>query len=143
MAAVYTAYLFAQARARDLWQSPLLPAHLAVQAFLAGGGLLLLVNPDPDLGGPLVGFFGLALVLHLALALSEATMGHPTAHAALAARNMMRGRYAGFFWGGLTLSVAALALVGATPAGGGAAALVGLLLFEHAYVQAGQSVPLA
>jgi Fe-S-cluster-containing dehydrogenase component len=143
MAAVYTAYLFAQARARDLWQSPLLPAHLAVQAFLAGGGLLLLVNPDPDLGGPLVGFFGLALVLHLALALSEATMGHPTAHAALAARNMMRGRYAGFFWGGLTLSVAALALVGATRAGGGAAALVGLLLFEHAYVQAGQSVPLA
>ena len=25
-AAVYTAYLFAQAKARDLWQSPLLPA---------------------------------------------------------------------------------------------------------------------
>jgi ferredoxin/formate-dependent nitrite reductase membrane component NrfD len=143
MTAVYTAYLFAQARARDLWQSPLLPAHLGVQAFLAGGGLLLLVNPDPDLAGPLVGFFGLALVLHLALALSEATMGHPTAHAALAAKNMLRGRYAGFFWGGLILSVAALALVGMTPPGAGASALVGLLLFEHAYVQAGQSVPLA
>src|SRR6266545_4894592 len=28
LAAVYTAYLFAQAKARDLWQSPLLPAHL-------------------------------------------------------------------------------------------------------------------
>ena len=36
--AVYTAYLFAQAKARDLWQSPLLPAHLAVQAVLAGAG---------------------------------------------------------------------------------------------------------
>ncbi|MEJ2202619.1 MAG: polysulfide reductase NrfD [Gemmatimonadota bacterium] len=143
MAAVYTAYLLAQARARDLWQSPLLPAHLGVQAFLAGGGVLLLVNPLPELDGPLVGFFGLALVLHLALAVSEATMGHPTAHAALAARNMLRGRYAGFFWGGLVLSVVALALAGATPPAAGACALLGLLLFEHAYVQAGQSVPLA
>jgi Ni/Fe-hydrogenase subunit HybB-like protein len=26
--AAYTAYLFAQAQARDRWQSPLLPAHL-------------------------------------------------------------------------------------------------------------------
>ncbi|MDY7092112.1 MAG: 4Fe-4S dicluster domain-containing protein, partial [Acidobacteriota bacterium] len=34
--AVYTAYLFAQAKARDLWQSPLLPPHLLVQAVLAG-----------------------------------------------------------------------------------------------------------
>jgi Fe-S-cluster-containing dehydrogenase component/formate-dependent nitrite reductase membrane component NrfD len=143
MAAVYTAYLLAQARARDLWQSPLLPAHLGVQAFLAGGGVLLLVNPLPELDGPLVGFFGLALVLHLALAVSEATMGHPTAHAALAARNMLRGRYAGFFWGGLVLSVVALALAGVTPPAAGACALLGLLLFEHAYVQAGQSVPLA
>ena len=37
----YTAYLFAQAKARDLWQSPLLPAHLAVQAVLAGAAALL------------------------------------------------------------------------------------------------------
>ena len=36
MTAVYTAYLFAQARARDLWQSPLLPPHMAVQGMLGG-----------------------------------------------------------------------------------------------------------
>ena len=40
-AAVYTAYLFAQAKARDLWQSPLLPPHLAVQAALAGAAAML------------------------------------------------------------------------------------------------------
>jgi hypothetical protein len=34
MTAVYTAYLFAQAKARDLWQNPLLPPHLLVQALL-------------------------------------------------------------------------------------------------------------
>ena len=39
MAAVYTAYLFAQAKARDLWQSPLLPPHLLVQAVLLGAAV--------------------------------------------------------------------------------------------------------
>jgi formate-dependent nitrite reductase membrane component NrfD len=36
MTGVYTAFLFAQAKARDLWQNPLLPPHLAVQSVLAG-----------------------------------------------------------------------------------------------------------
>jgi formate-dependent nitrite reductase membrane component NrfD len=142
-AAVYTAYLFAQARARDLWQSPLLPAHLAVQAFVAGGAVLSLAVRDPTLRTPVASFFGLALVLHLALAVGEATVGHPTADAALAARNMTRGRFAGFFWGGLSLSVLALVTAATLPAVAAVAGLVGLLLFEHAYVQAGQSVPLA
>ena len=48
--AVYTAFLFAQARARDLWQSPLLPPQMAVQTFLAGAGatapLALAVAPE-------------------------------------------------------------------------------------------------
>src|SRR6516162_988805 len=39
--AVYTAFLFAQAKARDLWQSPLLPAHLAISAALAGAAAML------------------------------------------------------------------------------------------------------
>ena len=42
-AAVYTAWLFAQAKARDLWQSPLLPPQLLVQAVASGAGALLLV----------------------------------------------------------------------------------------------------
>jgi len=142
-AAIYTAYLFAQARARDLWQSPLLPAHLAVQALVAGGAVMLLAVRDPELMAPVVTFYGFALVVHVALSVGEATMGHPTAHAALAARNMTSGRYAGFFWGGLTLSVIALGLAGSMPVFGALAGLAGLLLFEHAYVQAGQSVPLA
>jgi len=141
--AIYTAYLFAQARARDLWQSPLLPAHLAVQAFVAGGAVMLLAVGDSELMAPVVTFYGFALVVHVALSVGEATMGHPTAHAALAARNMTSGRYAGFFWGGLALSVVALGLAGSIPVAGALAGLAGLLLFEHAYVQAGQSVPLA
>ena len=69
-------------------------------------------------------------------------MTHPTAHAHLAAAEMIRGRYARFFWAGL----AAVAVAVAAPWIGVVAvpfALVGLLAHEHAYVQAGQSVPLA
>src|SRR5687768_10341027 len=42
MTAVYTAYLFAQAKARDMWQNPLLPPHLLVQALLLGSAVLIL-----------------------------------------------------------------------------------------------------
>jgi len=36
-AAVYTAFLFAQAKGRDFWQNPLLSVHLLAHALLAGG----------------------------------------------------------------------------------------------------------
>ncbi len=143
LTAVYTAYLFAQARARDLWQSPLLPLHLAVQAFVAGGALTVVLARAPAVRGPALWFYGLALILHLALAAGEATMGHPTADGALAARNMIRGRYAGLFWMGLALALAAVLVTGTLPGLGAAAGLAGLLCYEHAFVQAGQSVALA
>ena len=44
LAAVYTAFLFAQAGGRDLWQSPLLAWHLLVQAVMAGRAALLLAG---------------------------------------------------------------------------------------------------
>src|SRR4029078_12819533 len=40
LTAVYTAYLFAQAKARDMWQNPLLPPHLLVQALLLSSAVL-------------------------------------------------------------------------------------------------------
>ena len=46
LTAVYTAYLFAQAKARDLWQNPLLPPHFVVQAVLGRRRCaLLLASP--------------------------------------------------------------------------------------------------
>ena len=40
LSAVYTAFLFAQAEGRDLWQGALLPWHLLVQAVMAGAAAL-------------------------------------------------------------------------------------------------------
>jgi Fe-S-cluster-containing dehydrogenase component/formate-dependent nitrite reductase membrane component NrfD len=142
MTAVYTAYLFAQARARDLWQSPLLPGHLLIQAIVAGAAILILITNGgvPD---SLVVCFRLALATHLLLVLGEASMRHPTAHGTLAARAMIKGEYAHYFWIAVPLGVLGLVFAVSTPVIAAGAALVSLLLYEHAFVQAGQSVPLA
>ena len=143
--ACYTAFLFAQAKARDLWQSPLLAPHLGVQAALAGSAALIPFAYGAG-GHPartaLEATLAVAAGVHLILVFGELTVGHPTAHAHLAATEMWRGRYARFFWPGVLLAGVGIA----APWIGWVAApfaLAGLLAHEHSYVQAGQSVPLA
>ena len=144
LTAVYTAYLFAQAKARDMWQNPLLPPHLLVQSLLVGAAALLPFAAwlTPSLVPIMLWALGATSLLHLLMVWGEITLAHPTAHARLAVWEMVRGRYRTYFWVGIFLSLPGLV----APWLGLAAApfaLIGLLLYEHAYVQAGQSVPLA
>lgn len=147
LSAVYTAWLFAQAKARDLWQSPLLPPQLLVQALAAGAAGLWLLAPgvEPLAARLLSGVTIVAALLHLLLVAGEATITHATAHARLAAQEMTRGRYARFFRAGMALQAAGVLLGLALPQSALVAPLVlaGLLAYEHAFVQAGQAVPLA
>ncbi|RMH18532.1 MAG: 4Fe-4S dicluster domain-containing protein [Acidobacteria bacterium] len=144
LAAVYTAYLFAQAKGRDLWQSPLLPPHLLVQAVLAGAATLVPLAPGlaPEALAPLLTIVAGAALVHLLLVAGEVTLAHGTAHARLANREMTSGRFRIYFWAGAALVTASLAApwigVAAAPL-----ALAGLFAYEHAYVQAAQAVPLA
>jgi Ni/Fe-hydrogenase subunit HybB-like protein len=152
--------LFAQAKARDMWQNPLLPPHLMVQALLVGSAALLpfAVRLEPatqlDRGAPLPLLWILAItsLLHVLMIWGEVSLTHATAHARLAVWEMVSGRYKSDFWVGLVLSILggliswlALFEVVSSSLGVGAApmALIGLMLYENAYVQAGQSVPLA
>jgi formate-dependent nitrite reductase membrane component NrfD len=144
MTAVYTAYLFAQSKARDLWQNPLLPAHFLVQAVLGGSAALAVCAAvwEPAVLRPLLWTLAGSSLVHLLLVLGEVTLSHPTAHARLAAWEMVRGRYGRYF----RVSVVLLAVAIAAPWIGVLAAplaIVGLFAHEHAYVQAGQAVPLA
>jgi formate-dependent nitrite reductase membrane component NrfD len=152
MTAVYTAFLFAQAKARDLWQSPLGGVHFFVHTVLLGAGVLVLlglVEGGPaggataaDVRTALLWTLSLSAWAHLALALLEHTLTHVTAHARLAAEQMRNGRWAVPFRASAVLMI----LCGLAPWLGPLVALAGLagvLLYEHAYVQAGQSVPLA
>jgi len=166
LTAVYTAYLFAQAKARDLWQNPLLPPHLLVQALLVGSAVLLTSSAwfeatrprrsfidivPPTVFASLV-ILAVTSLLHVLMIWGEVSLTHATAHARVAVWEMVHGRYKSNFWIGLVLSVLggalpSLAILGyasiSIGVGGAPLALIGLMLFEHAYVQAGQSVPLA
>ena len=149
MTAVYTAYLLAQAKARDLWQSPLLPPHLFVQTLLAGAAALAPVAAvlEPQAVPPLLWIVAGASLVHLLMVGGELTLTHGTAHAKLATHEMTGGRFKTAFWLGIALGAIGVAApwLGLTLGAWLAAplALIGLFLFEHAFVQAGQSVPLA
>ncbi|MEZ4416815.1 MAG: 4Fe-4S dicluster domain-containing protein [Gemmatimonadota bacterium] len=144
LTAIYTAFLFGQSRGRDLWQNPMLPVHLLAQAVMAGAGVLGLLAPAFGVW-PLPALrwvFAIAAAGHLFLMVSDIWVGGATAHARLAHHELIRGHFAGFYWGGLLLSLVALAApwLGMPSF---IAGLVGLFLFEHGFVQAGQRVPLA
>lgn len=153
LAAMYTAFLFGQCEGRDLWQTPLLPVHLVVQALLCGAALLALL-PEGLGGGPQVNYVAsrtlvICLGLHLLMLLGEVAIPHTTDNARYAARLITHGPFSPSFWGGaVTLGgilPLLLLLTGASnPWMVGIAAvlaLAGLLIFEWCFVMAGQSVP--
>jgi Fe-S-cluster-containing dehydrogenase component/formate-dependent nitrite reductase membrane component NrfD len=151
-AAVYTAFLFSQSKGRDLWQSPALPAHMFVQAVVAGAAttaLLGLAGLDA-LVAPSRPVLAAALVGHVALLGSELFTPHQTEDAEEAAARITRGEFRGVFWiGGVGLGIAAplvvLAASGAVVAvaAAGAFALGGLLAFEYCWITAPQTISLA
>jgi Fe-S-cluster-containing dehydrogenase component/formate-dependent nitrite reductase membrane component NrfD len=153
LAAVYTAFLFAQAEGRDLWQSALLPWHLFVQALMAGAaGLLILglfLGLSPEAARVLAWTFGVALLVNLLLtAGGEFAVPHASLVAKTAARMITRGRYARHYWGsllaGLLLPLAITVFAGGSPAAlalAGGLSLLGLFSYEWAYVMAPQDVP--
>jgi formate-dependent nitrite reductase membrane component NrfD len=151
-AAVYTAFLFGQAEGRDLWQSTLLPVHLIVQALVAGAAALLLLNlfvsVPADIMTVAIRVFAGTLVLDLLVTLmGEFGMPHASEVAARAAHRISHGTYKKhFWWGSIVLGhVVALALLipGTAVLNGVAAAasLIGLYLYEYAFVTAPQEIP--
>jgi len=149
--ATYTAFLFGQAEGRDLWQTPLLPFHLVVQALMVGAAALLildLVLPMPaELSQVTFITFAAMLVIDLFITLvGEFGMPHASEVAAKAAHAISHGAYKDHFWkGSLGLGhvVPVLCVLpGLTPlaAIGGLCAIAGLYLFEYAFVMAPQEI---
>ncbi|NJN94093.1 MAG: polysulfide reductase NrfD [Anaerolineales bacterium] len=158
-AAVYTAFLFGQAEGRDLWQSTLLPAHLVIQALMVGSATLLALGPfvlmAPVMTTALLWIFGVSLAVDLFVTLlGEFGMPHASEVAARAAHAISHGKYRIYFWAGSIvlghlLPLALLLIVGLTnflPAPGllfiaAIMTIVGLYLFEYAFVMAPQEIP--
>jgi formate-dependent nitrite reductase membrane component NrfD len=156
--ACYSAFLFAQAKGRDLWQSPLFLWHLLVQALVAGSGTILIAGTlmvaAPEVLRPAVLILLISLIASLAMNLGEIALPHVSEDVRIATRILIRGRLSARFWGlvvglGLVTPIILAALVVAsmvpTAAEFAAAllALAGLWWFEELWVKAGQSVPLS
>ncbi|MEM9454766.1 MAG: 4Fe-4S dicluster domain-containing protein [Myxococcota bacterium] len=150
--AIYTAFLFAQAEGRDLWQSPLLPVHLVVQAMAMGSGALLLLHAVSGLPVDLVQvmrpLFGTMLVVDLFVTLAgELGIPHASEIAARAAHEIAHGRHRQrFWWGAVVVGHAvplALLLPGSAVLAGLAAVLAGagLYYYEYVFVMAPQEIP--
>ncbi|HET9533708.1 MAG TPA: 4Fe-4S dicluster domain-containing protein [Blastocatellia bacterium] len=162
LSAVYSAFLFKQARGRVFWHSQLTTLHLLVQAIIAGSAALLIFAVfDSALTGISpsgTGFDFLqyellgATVAHGVLVMGEVLTPEENNEKRRAARLITRGIFSKLFWGGVIAAGTVLPLVALatglaqTPAIAAAVsllALAGLFLWEHIWVQAGQAVPLS
>ena len=159
LTAIYTAFLFAQAKGRDLWQSHLLPFNLFIQAITAGAAFSVIAMWTPMLKATgLVTTSGIillgALLTHITLVISgEMMIVHTSKAQERAAKQMFFGAYKNPFWWGYVVlgtltPVVMLLMAGSNemlwlyPIAGGLA-LVGLFAYEHCFVMAGQSVRLS
>ena len=152
LSAVYTAFLFAQAEGRDLWQSRLLSWHLFVQAVRAGAAALaiggLFAGIPAETTRVLAWTLGASLLVDLLLTAGEFAVPHASGVAATAVRLITHGRYAPHFRGGviagLVLPLLLILFAGNSlpiVALAGALSLAGLFLYEWAFVMAPQQIP--
>ncbi len=153
MTAVYTAFLFAQAKGRDFWQSPSLALHMLVHSFMAGAAAFLLVQLISPASTDWQSYLRLTLLIgigiNLGLMVLEFATTHPTEEAKLTVKMILKGRYRKLFWWGAVLVgnilPLALLLMSADPgisAAAGVLVIIGMYLTEKIWVEAPQRVQL-
>lgn len=153
LTAVYTAFLFAQAKGRDFWQSPMLGLHMILHAIMAGLGVMLIatffIKVQPALM-TILGFLTIGtLVIHLITLAIELTTTHTTADAHATVKMITKGEFAKKFWLGMILVGNILPIfwlfAGTSWAFALAAILilVGLWFAEDIWVKAPQRIPLS
>lgn len=153
--AIYTAFLFAQAKGRDFWQSPSLALHMLIHSFMAGAGAFSIVALFTDNGAGwetlLRQVMIAGIVLNLFTMWIELTITHPTEDAKRVVKMITKGRYRQMFWGGAILvgNIVPLLLLtgiagsGVTLALSGVVLLAGIIFTEKIWVEAPQRIPLS
>ena len=153
MLAIYTAFLFAQAKGRDFWQSPSLALHMLVHSVMAGAAifaLVLLVSGNEDWMSILGMVMIIALSVNLFTMITELTITHPSTSAHTVVKMITKGRYKNLFWGAVVVigNIIPLALLVLMPSSltltvAAVFILIGIYATEKIWVEAPQRVPLA
>jgi Fe-S-cluster-containing dehydrogenase component/formate-dependent nitrite reductase membrane component NrfD len=101
--ACYSAFLFAQAKGRDLWQSPLFLWHLLVQALVAGSATILiagiLMGVAAEVLKPTLTILLLSLLVSLGMNMGEIALPHVSEDVKIATQALITGRLSRRFWG--------------------------------------------
>jgi len=152
--AVYTAFLFAQAKGRDFWQSPTLSIHMLLHSLLAGGAVFSLFSFFRILDGGWTSYLSTlmigCLIANLLTLFFELKTTHPTRDAETVSKMITSGPYAKTFYGAILLIGNIIPLVLLFVSGGnailfaiaGLLILVGIYFTEHVWVEAPQRIPL-
>ena len=146
LGAVYTAFLFNQARARDLWQTPIQSAiHMLVHAIMAGSVVMIIIAPDSSQWMANILLWG--IVANMIIMAKEILMPHDTPDTKKAIHLMTKGYYSKYFWAGIVIgSLIPIVVLSAFPnmsliAGG--LVLVGIYLTEFVRIRVPQMIPLS
>ena len=144
--AIYTAFLFGQARSRDLWQSTGLAAvHMLVHAVMAGSVVLMIIAPETTSSMANILLWG--IVANMVIMAKDILMSHDTPDTKKAIELMTKGYYSKYFWEGITIgSVAPIILLNAYPSMtliAGGFAIVGIFLTEFVRIRVPQMIPLS
>ena len=153
LSAVYTAFLFAQAKGRDFWQSPMLGLHMIIHALMAGFAMMLISAVFINVSVEFVMFAALGstlvIVFHLITLAIELTTTHSTDDAHTVVKMITGGQFSRAFWLGMILAGNVIPLLllltgsSALFAVAGILVLVGMYIGERIWVNAPQMIPLS
>jgi len=163
MTGIYTAFLFAQAKGRDYWQSPLLPFHMLSHVLMLGASMLIIIGSVnhtllngyfsilalSDVSKLLYLLLMIPTAITLVLQIAEPFIKHSTRDAQLAARMMFKGRYKLHYWVGSVLMGCVIPLAILVAAQGSALLLLTFLIIlgvwtsNHLIVKVPQLIPLS
>lgn len=151
--AIYTAFLFAQAKGRDFWQSPSLALHMLVHSVMAGAAIFALVTlfVETENWMSILKITMISvLVVNLFTMITELTMTHPSTAAHTVVKMITKGRYKNLFWFVVVLfgNVLPLVLLLIMPSAtmlvvSAVLVLIGIYATEKIWIEAPQRIPLA
>lgn len=150
--AIYTAFLFAQAKGRDFWQSPVLAIHMLTHSVMCGAAALSLLGFVIEMHPSWSNFLWYTLIIstsfHLVVMFFELATPHPTTDAKKVGKMILKGQYNVHFWTGIVslgnvIPIALLAIEGNlyTPVAS-VFVLIGVYIAEHVWVHAPQRISL-
>ncbi len=152
--AIYTAFLFAQAKGRDFWQSPTMSIHMLVHSIMAGIAVYGILTNFTETEMSWMSYLSTAMIVAICVnvftMIIELTTTHPTKDAKTVVDMILKGRYKVGFWLGvvllgniipllilLFLPLSSLILVGT-----GVLTLIGIYITNHIWVESPQRISL-